>query len=219
VSGPRFLFLPELVTGERVPRAIDVSRLPSDVAALVGALEPGENLVVMRDGEPIARISSTLGTVIARGMPDVAAEEPRTASGNLTVVVTAMKLSESARVSLSDQLGADYIVLDIQAAPATADVLLVPPVSPQLIAGLRRAFPEARVIVAEIEDDELGVSYHGPVRRLLDAGAEAYLPATTVPRLARQLDRTLTERSQLTSGVRPPPEIEPMMRNELPESE
>jgi hypothetical protein len=41
-----------------------------------------------------------------------------------------------------------------------------------LIGNLRSMFPKARVIIAEIEDDVLGVSYHGPVRRLLDAGAE-----------------------------------------------
>ncbi|GGL65847.1 hypothetical protein GCM10010129_06740 [Streptomyces fumigatiscleroticus] len=104
-------------------------------------------------------------------------------------------------------------------APATADVLLVPPVSPQLIANLRSAFPEARVVVTEIEDDELGVSYHGPVRRLLDAGAEAYLPATSVPRLARQLDHTLTHRGELTGGSSTAPEIEPTAPDRVREDE
>ncbi|GGV58544.1 hypothetical protein ABZ178_31450 [Streptomyces massasporeus] len=207
------------MTAERPPRAIDVGRLPEDVAALVEALGPGQNLVITRDGEAIARVTSTLGALITPTRPYEATEATRTGPGGMTVVVTAMKLSESARVSLSDQLGPDYIVLDIHAAPATADVLLVPPVSPQLIGSLRSAFPSARVVVTEIEDDELGVSYHGPVRRMLDAGAEAYLPANSVPRLARQLEHTLTRRGELAHGGGTVPEIEPTARDRTPEDE
>lgn len=128
-----------------------------------------------------------------------------------------MKLSDSARTSLSDQLGADYIVLDMHAAPVSADVLLVPPVSPQLIDNLRSAFPTARIVVAEIEDDELGVSYQGPVRRLLDAGAEMYLPPATVPQLAERLDQTLTRHRSHLLGGSPTPEIEP--HRETPDSQ
>ncbi|KMS70095.1 hypothetical protein ACM01_32520 [Streptomyces viridochromogenes] len=219
------------MTDEHAPRAIDATRFPEDVIAFIEALGPGEELVITRDGEPIARISGAadaadaatraplLGVLIDPVVPDGtdradrtdgADEEQSFAHAGVTVVVTAMELSESARVSLSDQLGPDYIVVDLHAAPATADVLLVPPVSPQLIAGLRSAFPRARVIVAEIEDDELGVSYQGPVRRLLDAGAEVYLPPATVPGLARQLDHTLTHRHRLTGGGSVAPlEIEP----------
>ncbi|GAA2872479.1 hypothetical protein GCM10020220_072190 [Nonomuraea rubra] len=119
---------------------------------------------------------------------------------SMTVVATAMDLSAAARVALSTQLGADYVVLDMHAAPATADVLLVPPASPQLIGRLRMLFPKARVIVTEIEDEELGVQYHGPVRRLLDAGAEAYLPPASVPQLARQLEYTLGQGRELAGG-------------------
>ncbi|MGC9670275.1 hypothetical protein ACNTMW_27495 [Planosporangium sp. 12N6] len=43
---------------------------------------------------------------------------------------------DAAHASLSDQLGSGYIVVDMQSAPATADVLLVPPISPQLIGQL-----------------------------------------------------------------------------------
>lgn len=173
-------------------RRVDVSRLPREVAELIDALPPGEDLVVTRDGEVIATISSTGGTPRAAG-PEIA--------DDVTVVATAMRLSESARGKLSAELGTDYIVIDMHAAPATADVLLVPPVSPQLIGNLRRSFPKARVVVAEIDDAELGVSYHGPVRRLLDAGATTYLPSTTIPHLAKQLDRTVTHERQLTGGA------------------
>ena len=100
-------------------------------------------------------------------------------------------------------------MLDMYAAPPTTDVLLVPPVSPQLIGSLRSMFPKARVIVAEVEDDELGVSYYGPIQRLLDAGAETYLSPTNIPRLASQLNHVVTQRHQLTGGTGVSREIEP----------
>ncbi|OUC95881.1 hypothetical protein CA984_17060 [Streptosporangium minutum] len=197
----------------RPTRRIDVTRLPEDIVALIDALQPGENLAVTRDGHSIATISSTVdmlqGVIVDRGTPEEADDQPPIDYDSVTVVATAMKLSAAARMSLSTQLGADYVVLDMHAAPATADVLLAPPGSPQLIASLRSMFPKARVIVTEIEDHELGVDYHGPVRRLLNAGADAYLPATSVPRLARQLDYTLTHGLQLTGGVATPLEIAP----------
>ncbi|TCO59480.1 hypothetical protein [Actinocrispum wychmicini] len=200
---------------------IDVSRLPDDVVELIDALRPGEDLVIMRDGDPVAVISSTRGAldgaIIEPGSPDEAAEQPVMDYDNVTVVATAMKLSTSARTALSAQLGADYIVLDLHTAPTTADVLLAPPASPQLIGGLRSMFPKARVIIAEIEDDTLGVSYRGPVRRMLDAGAETYLTSTTIPRLAQQLDHTITQRHQITGGVTTRLEIEPSQGPQPPE--
>ncbi|MEV4251267.1 hypothetical protein AB0J63_48755 [Streptosporangium canum] len=207
----------------RSTQRIDVTRLPEDVVALIDALEPGENLVLTRDGASIATISSTIdvvqGAVVDRDTPEEANDQPPIDYDNVTVVATAMKLSKAARMSLSTQLGADYIVLDMHAAPATADVLLAPPGSPQLIASLRSMFPKARVIITEIEDHELGVNYQGPVRRLLNAGADAYLPATSVPRLARQLDYTLTHGLQLTGGIATPGEIAPATEPPDPEDD
>ncbi|WP_306748098.1 hypothetical protein [Saccharothrix yanglingensis] len=177
-------------------RHIDVTRLPEDVVALIDALGPGEGLVVTRDGAPLAEVSRTDGGTGA----------PREDAGwapsvhDVTVVATAMKLSSSARASLSAALGGDYIVLDLHAAPSTADVLLVPPSSPQLIGQLRALFPKARVIVTEVEDDGLDVGYGGPVRRMLDAGADGYLTSTSVPRLARQLDHDVTRHRRLAAG-------------------
>ncbi|GAA4547483.1 hypothetical protein [Amycolatopsis samaneae] len=188
------------MAGQGAPRRIEVARLPHDIVALIDALPPGENLLLTRDGEPIATISGTPRTAGGR-----ATEHPPPASGNVTVVVTAMKLSESARASLSGQLGGDYLVLDLKSAPESADVLLVPPISPQLIAGLRSQFPKARVIIAEIEDEELGVRYDGPVRRLLDAGADTYFPSGSIPHLARRLDRTVTHFDNQLTGATPAP--------------
>ncbi|MFJ2034132.1 hypothetical protein [Streptosporangium sp. NPDC087985] len=215
-----------MVIRKRAPRStqrIDVTRLPEDVVALIDALEPGENLIVTRDGESIATISSTIdvlqGAIVDRDTPEEANDQPPIDYDNVTVVATAMKLSKAARMSLSTQLGADYIVLDMLAAPTTADVLLAPAGSPQLIASLRSMFPKARVIITEIEDHELGVNYQGPVQRLLNAGADAYLPATSVPRLARQLDYTLTHGLQLTGGVATPREIAPATEPPDPEDD
>ncbi|WP_235031055.1 hypothetical protein [Nonomuraea solani] len=194
-----------------------MTRLPEDVVALIDALEPGVTLVLTRDGASIATISSTVdvvqGAVVEGDAPDEAGDQapidaPIDHDG-VTVVATAMELSAAARVTLSTQLGTDYVVLDMHAAPATADVLLIPPGSPQLIAALRSMFPKARVVITEIEDDELGVQYHGPVRRLLAAGADAYLPPATLPLLARQLDYTLNQGREITGGAAAPLEIAP----------
>jgi hypothetical protein len=197
----------------RPAQRIDVARLPEDIVALIDALEPGETLVVTRDGGPIATISSTVdvlqGAVVDLGTPAGTPGQAPTDYESMTVVATAMELSPAARLALSTQLGADYVVLDMHAAPATADVLLVPPGSPQLIGMLRSMFPKARVIVTEIEDHELGVQYHGPVRRLLDAGAEAYLPPATLPQLARQLEYTLGQGRELAAGTDEPLQIAP----------
>ncbi|MEV6866351.1 hypothetical protein AB0M44_35825 [Streptosporangium subroseum] len=215
-----------MVIRKRAPRStrrIDVTRLPEDVVALIDALKPGENLIVTRDGASIATISSTIevlqGAVVDGDTPEEANDQPPIDYDNVTVVATAMKLSKAARMSLSTQLGADYVVLDMLAAPTTADVLLAPAGSPQLIANLRSMFPKARVIITEIEDHELGVSYQGPVQRLLNAGADAYLPATSVPRLARQLDYTLTHGLQLTGGIATPREITPATEPPDPEDD
>ncbi|HET9634115.1 MAG TPA: hypothetical protein VFP73_17090, partial [Terrabacter sp.] len=87
-------------------------------------------------------------------------------------------------------------------APPTADVLLTHPVSPQLLGSLRGMFPDARIIVTEIEDEELGVSQPGPVSRLLDAGACAYLPPRPLREVAASMHAYLTGSGapQLTAG-------------------
>ncbi len=213
------------MTGGQNARWIDVTRLPEDIVALIDALDPGEDLLVKRDGKPIATLSSTPGTFDAAGFADPgsrvgqADERPSSAYEDVTVVATAMKLSASARASLSARLGPDYIVLDMNSAPESAEVLLIPPVSPQLIGILRSKFPKARVIIAEIEDEELGISYHGPVRRLLEAGADVYVPPSTVPRLAEQLDRTMTHLRQLAGNTATPLTIESSPTHDATEEE
>lgn len=182
------------MTDEHAAR-IDVAHLPEELVALIDRLGPGEDLAITRDGDVIATISSASG-----GGVDEEPGRPAADFGDVTVVATAMKLSASARASLSDRLGPDYIVLDLHAAPTTADVLLVPPASPQLIGALRSLYPKARVVIAEIEDRELGISYGGPVRRMVEAGAQTYLISSTLAQLAGQLDQAVTRQPQLGGG-------------------
>lgn len=206
---------------DRQRAQVDLTRLPDDVADLIADLiadlAPGGTLEITRGGEPVATITAAgsaplEGTVIrARPASDMSGDS---ADGGgkregVTVVATAMKLSDSARNKLSEELGEDYIVLDMHDAPKTADVLLVPAISLQLLGNLREMFPAARVVIAELDDPELGISYPSPVRRLLDAGADLYLATTTVPHLARQLGEAVGVRGELgAGGGRPRLELE-----------
>jgi len=109
------------------------------------------------------------------------------------VVATTMPLSPAARRRLSDDFGPDYIVVDIRVAPPTTDVLLTTVISPQLIGHLRAQFPQARIVITEIEDDELDVRYPGPVSRMLAAGASAYVPPRPISAVAASVKARLTE--------------------------
>jgi len=197
---------------------LDLDALSEDVSAMVEAAMAGHDIRLVRSGQQIGvlefRPHVLEGTVLdGHGRHD----PPEPAPEGVTVVATAMKLSDAARRRLSDQFGADYIVLDLHRAPATTDVLLVPPVSAQLLGMLRQRFPDARIVVTEIEDDELGVSYLGPVSRMLDAGANAYLPARPIAELAADVHAYLTRdgttmleagraTSRELSGRRPEPD-------------
>ncbi|GAB3878201.1 hypothetical protein GCM10029964_028530 [Kibdelosporangium lantanae] len=178
-------------------RRIDVNDLPAEVVALIDGLGSDEDLVVTRDGRSIATIDRTYGFFDPGARTDDGEQPPY---DGVTVVATAMELPDEVRAALSTGLGADYIVLDLHKAPASTDVLLVPPVSPQLIGHLRSMFPKARVVVAEIDDPSLGVSFRGPIGRLIDAGADTYLASTTIPNLATQLDRAVNQ-PQLTEAA------------------
>jgi len=197
----------------KVPQ-FDVERLPTDVrAALEGAIA-GDGIVLYRSGVPIGSLE--FRSNVLEGILIERPAEPISVPDGVTVIATAMRLSEVARRRLSDEFGADYIVLDLHEAPTTTDVLLTHPVSPQLLGMLRHQFPSARVLITEIEDEELGVRYSGPVSRLLDAGASAYLPPRPIAELAANVHAYLTQGGvpRLESGnpaseTLPAPQIEP----------
>jgi hypothetical protein len=174
------------------PRALDLDALPPDVRRAIEAAMTGSTVLVRRRGRELGsltfRPAVLEGVVVAPAPPAPGLDVPE----GVTVVATAMRLSESARRRLADGLGPDYLVIDMHGAPASTDVLLVNAVSPQLLGRLQDRFPSARVIVTEIDDEELGASYSGPVSRLLDAGAAAYLPPRDIGGVAAGVQAYLT---------------------------
>lgn len=188
------------------PLTLDLETLPREVRSAVEAVVAGAEVTLRLEGRDLGalafRPSVLEGTVVGGPRTEPEPAGPGRVPDGVTVVATATKLSDAARRRLSDELGPDYIVLDLLEAPPTADVLLTHPVSPQLLGSLRGMFPDARIIVTEIEDEELGVSQPGPVSRLLDAGACAYLPPRPLREVASSVHAYLTGSGapQLTAG-------------------
>ncbi|MGZ0147664.1 hypothetical protein ACXJJ3_11390 [Kribbella sp. WER1] len=100
------------------------------------------------------------------------------------LVVTAMPLSANARVELSELLGEGYVVVDIRTAPSTANILLTPVVSGQLLGNLRHMFPQARILFTELHDDGHGISFPGPLARIMANGPDGYYVAHALDALA-----------------------------------
>ena len=196
---------------------LDVEGLSPDVSAAVEAAIAGESITLIRSGHAIGSLD-----FCANVLEGILIESPRqhgsteSAPDGVWVVATAMRLSDAALRRLSDEFGDDYIVVDIHEAPASTDVLLTHPVSPQLLGLLRQQFPNARVLITEIEDEELDIRYSGPVSRLLDAGASAYLPPRPIAELAADVHAYLTqgggpkvESGEPASRTLPAPEVQP----------
>ena len=195
---------------------VDVEMLPTELSAFLEKAVAGDDIALYRSGVPIGSLEFRPhvleGTVVERPAEPV---PPASVPDGVTIVATAMRLSDAARRRLSDEFGADYIVLDLDDAPTSTDVLLTHPVSPQLLGILRHQFPVARVLVTEIEDEELGIRYAGPVSRLLDAGASAYLPPRPIAEVAAQVHAYLTQRgAPLLESGDPVPEALPAPRIE-----
>ena len=102
-----------------------------------------------------------------------------------TTIVTALPLKRAARERLAELLGAR--VVDVRDPIDHVDLVLTPACSPQLIAGLKRKYGGARVIVVELDDWDFDVSLHGPVKRILRGGADAYVLADSMEELARKI--------------------------------
>ena len=155
----------------------------------------GDSIILTRSGVRIGSLA--FGTNVLEGIAIERPHEPVSEASvpdGVTVIATAMKNCPTPRaVACLNEFGAAYVVLDLHAAPTSTDVLLTHPVSPQLLGILRHQFPRARVVITEIEDEELGVHYSGPVSRLLDAGASAYLPPRPLAELAAHVHAYLTQ--------------------------
>jgi hypothetical protein len=125
---------------------------------------------------------------------------------NPVVVVTAMPLSREARADLADMLGGGYVVVDIKVAPPTANILLTPVVSGQLLGSLRGLFPDARILFTELHDDGRGLRLSGPLTRIIEQGPDGYFVAHGLDSLAPIVQSEA--RLQLTgSRHRTPPRI------------
>ena len=85
----------------------------------------GDDITLTRSGRPIGSLefrSIALEGTVIDGPAQPASPTP--IPDGVTVVATAMALSDTARRRLSDEFGADYIVRDVTEAPTSTDVLL-----------------------------------------------------------------------------------------------
>lgn len=106
-----------------------------------------------------------------------------TAGSRRRQLVVAFPLGDGAVAVLADRLGSDFVVRDIRTDGPSADIVLAPPCSPQAIGHLKRQYPDAAVVIVELEDLLRGVDLPGPVSRSLDAGADAYYVAPSTEAL------------------------------------
>ncbi len=111
-------------------------------------------------------------------------------------VVSALPLKPAARQRLSQLL--DARVIDVREPCDDPVVVLAPSSSPQLIGALKGRFGAARIVVVELDDADLDIELSGPVRRLLDSGADAYVLADSLEDLARTIR---SGRPQTDAGV------------------
>jgi DNA-binding NarL/FixJ family response regulator len=104
-------------------------------------------------------------------------------------VVVTFPLPVAAERRLSEVLGTGFELVDVKESSGSEDIVLLPSTSRQLVGKLRAAFPDAAVLVVEVEDAALGVGLAGQVLRTLDAGADGYFVARSVDELASIVDR------------------------------
>lgn len=165
-------------------------------------MEMGE-VEIVRSGERVGTLAYR--SAVLDGALLSPADERGPDQGNepegVKVVATTMLMSDAARTRLRDAFGPSYLVLDFADAPSTADVVLTHPVSHQLIGRWTMMFPRARILVTEILDEEFGLDVRGPVGRLMDAGADAYLPRRPVEQIAHDVHGYLASEGHQELGA------------------
>lgn len=179
---------------------------PGARAWLEQLMAPG-SMLLHRGGESLGAVSFTPsvleGTVVA-GVASGNRTRTDTLPDGVKVLATTMKLRPEARERLRESLGPDWVVLDFHDAPDTADVVLTAAYSPQLIHRWTLLFPQAQIIVTEILDNEFGLDVGGPVGRLMDAGAHAYLPPRPLEQVAQNVQSYLESRTPAELGSAAP---------------
>lgn len=167
----------------------------------------GAAMALHRDGESLGAVRFTPsvleGIVVATASSSSGACAEALPDG-VKVLATTMTLSAEARDRLRESFGPDWVVLDFHDAPDTADVVLTGAHSPQLIHRWTLLFPQAQIIVTEILDDEFDLDVGGPVGRLMDAGAAAYLPARPLEQVAQNVQTYLASRARPELGTAAP---------------
>lgn len=188
--------------GGDVP-VIDLDDLDPGVSVWLERLVASGSMLLHRGGESLGSVSFTPsvqeGTVVGGGTSG--SSTPEELPDGVKVLATTMELGPEARERLRGAFGPDWVVLDFHDAPDTADVVLTAAHSPQLVHRWTLLFPQARIIVTEILDDELGLDVGGPVGHLMDAGAHAYLPPRPLDQVARNVRGYLESRAR--SGLDP----------------
>ena len=102
-------------------------------------------------------------------------------------VVVTLPLSGSAAASLERAVGGSIQLVDVREADGSEGLVIVSSASRQLLGKLRDAFPDATMLVVEVEDEVHRVDLAGPVMRVLDAGAHGYLVARSVEELGQAI--------------------------------
>ncbi len=181
---------------------VDLDRLDAGRRAWLQGLLASGSVLLRQEGTTIGTLMYAPAVLEGNIMPASPTAHPD-GPGDLRegpkVLATTMRLSGQARDLLRQSFGRDWVVLDFHDAPDTADVVLTSPYSPQLTHRWTLLFPQAQIIVTEILDPDLGLDIGGPVGRLLDAGAHAYLPPRPLEQVAENVQTYLA--SQATSAL------------------
>ena len=186
---------------------LDLDDLDPGARAWLDRLVASGSMLLHRGGDSLGAVSFTPsvleGTVVGGA---VSSNRTRTDTlpDGVKVLATTMKLRPEARERLRESFGPDWVVLDFHDAPDTADVVLTAAYSPQLIHRWTLLFPQAQIIVTEILDNEFGLDLGGPVGRLMDAGAHAYLPPRPLEQVAQNVQSYLESRARAELGSAAP---------------
>lgn len=186
---------------------VDLDTLDPGRRVWVEDLVTSGSVLLRAEGRPLGTLTFSSAVLVGSILPGPVTDQldgPGEPREGTKVLATTMCLSSRARDLLRQSFGPGWVVLDLHDAPDTADVVLTSAHSPQLTHRWTLLFPKAQIIVTEIYDPELGLDIAGPVGRLLDAGAHAYLPPRPLEQVAENVRAYLESRALGALGSSPP---------------